>query len=97
MDNNITLIAIFTAREELKGRVKSLLASLVEPTRKEDGCCLYNFHVESEKDNSFVFYETWRNQAALDLHMSGSFFKEVMAEVDASLEKPLEVTFLNKQ
>ena len=44
------------------------LHGLLEPTRQEPGCLLYELHRDPEDAGKFMFYEEWADQAALDSH-----------------------------
>jgi quinol monooxygenase YgiN len=97
MPTEIVLIAKSIAKKGSEDTVKKELLSLVAPTRKEKGCILYNFHIETDNKNTFVFYEIWENKEALDKHIQTNSFKNVMNKINDLLEKPMEVIFLNKQ
>ncbi len=97
MEKEIVLIAKFIAKTGEENNVREALLSLVNPTRKEKGCILYNFHIETDNNNSFIFYEIWENKESFDLHSQINHFKNVMNEIKDLLDKPIEVIFLNKQ
>ena len=64
----VTLTASVKARPGQEDAVKEALLSLVEPTRKEPGCLLYNLHQSKADPTQFMFYERWASQEALDAH-----------------------------
>ena len=64
----VTLTATVKARPGQEDAVKEALLSLVEPTRKEPGCLLYNLHQSKADPTQFMFYEQWASQGALDAH-----------------------------
>jgi quinol monooxygenase YgiN len=68
--------------EALPGREDDLtreLSALVEPTRKEPGCLVYELHVDPENPGKLMFYEKFADQAALDFHVSTSHFKKLLS------------------
>ena len=64
----VTFTAMVKARPGQEDAVKEALLSLVEPTRKEPGCLLYNLHRSKADPTQFMFYEQWAGQEALDAH-----------------------------
>ena len=64
----VVLTATVKARSGQEEAVKEALLSLVEPTRKEPGCLLYNLHQSKTDPTVFLFYEQWASQEALDAH-----------------------------
>ena len=66
------LIAIGNARA-LPGRRDALVAAaseIVAGTRADDGCESYGFYADIIDPETIVSVEIWRDQAALDAHMS---------------------------
>lgn len=64
----LTVIATFVAKPGQEAAVRRELLKLVEPTRREDGCINYDLHQKQGDPATFVFYENWRDRAALDVH-----------------------------
>jgi quinol monooxygenase YgiN len=64
----LTVIATFVAKPGREAEVRRELLKLVEPTRREDGCINYDLHQKQGDPATFVFYENWRDRAALDAH-----------------------------
>jgi quinol monooxygenase YgiN len=64
----VILTAMVKAKPGQEDAVKEALLSLVEPTRKEPGCLLYNLHQSKTDPTLFMFYEQWASQEALDAH-----------------------------
>jgi quinol monooxygenase YgiN len=67
--------------EAAVGREKDLereLSALVAPTRSEAGCLTYELHRDPEHPGKFMFYEKFKNQAALDEHVNAPYFKDFL-------------------
>lgn len=77
---NVFLEAAQGREEELAG----LLKALVGPTRAEPGCLGYELNVSSEKPGSFLFYEKFADQAALDAHVGSPHFQAFLKKREAS-------------
>ncbi len=65
----LTVIATIRAKPGTELRAKEILTSLVKPTRQEAGCINYDLHVRADQPGTFVFYENWASEAALDAHL----------------------------
>ena len=66
--NELRLIADITAKPEHIDAVRKALNNLVEPSRAEDGCLQYDLHEDLERPGHFIFFERWRDAAALAAH-----------------------------
>jgi quinol monooxygenase YgiN len=67
--------------EAVPGREQDLereLSALLGPTRKESGCLAYELHRDPERPGKFMFYEKFKNQAALDQHVNSPHFKKFL-------------------
>ena len=53
----------------------SALHALVAPSRKEPGVVIYELHLDPEHPGTFMFYEKFASQAALDLHLASPHFE----------------------
>lgn len=53
----IHLTAIIKVKEEHRDEVVSILQNMVQYTRKEEACELYNLHQSLENKNLFTFYD----------------------------------------
>jgi len=71
---SITKQVIFVAKEGCEDKLKKLLEDMVEPSRNEDGCLLYNIYQMSEKPSTFVVIESWRDEAALKGHQNSPHY-----------------------
>ncbi len=71
---SVTIEAVAGREDELA----TLLASLVEPTRAEPGCLGYELNSSKEQPGTFLFYEKFAGQAALDEHVNSNHFKNFL-------------------
>jgi quinol monooxygenase YgiN len=56
-------------------------------SRQEPGCLLYIGHQSTEDPRKFMFYEQYRDQAALAAHRNAPYFKQyVMEGLDGIME-----------
>ena len=60
---------------------------LIEKSRAEEGCISYSLYQDPQDRSKFMFFEEWKNQAAIDFHFATDHFKkfdEKMGEFAAS-------------
>ncbi len=81
-DEQVSVVARLKAREGLEDRMREELLSLVEPTRKEEGCLNYDLHQGTEDPSLFYFYENWTSQQDLDEHLQMPYVQEFAQKLD---------------
>jgi quinol monooxygenase YgiN len=60
---------------------------LQEHSRKEPGCVLYIGHQSTEDPRKFLFYEQYKDAAALDAHRNAAYFRQyVIGGLDTIME-----------
>jgi len=64
----ITKKVVFIAKDDCVKELKDLLITMIEASRAEDGCSLYNIYQLTEKPTEFTVVETWENEAFLKAH-----------------------------
>ncbi|KUH38124.1 MULTISPECIES: putative quinol monooxygenase [Streptomyces] len=82
MNDTVMVIAESNAVEGKADQVRSLVESVVERTRAEDGCLRYELLRDLDDDHHIILIEEWRDQAALDAHLASehliTLFQEMM-------------------
>ncbi|MDZ4802971.1 MAG: putative quinol monooxygenase [Bryobacteraceae bacterium] len=87
--NLVTVVATFKTRPGLEDTARQTLIGLVEPTRREPGCVLYDLHESTEFPGVFVFFEKWVDMQALDLHKEMPYLHALREKVaELFLESP---------
>jgi quinol monooxygenase YgiN len=86
-----TIIGTVVAKPETREELSAILAALVEPTRAEDGCINYDFHVDPDDPCVFMFYENWRSKSDLDRHLGTPHLKPLFDRLDELLARPVEI------
>ena len=67
-DDNVILNVHMEAVPGHEDELAAQLLALVEPTRREPGCLVYQLHRDPESRGKFMFYERFVSQEALDSH-----------------------------
>ena len=69
-------------------KCKEYIRILQENSRKEPGCMIYIGHQSTEDPRKFMFYEQYRDHAALEAHRNAPYFKQyVNAGLDTIMEQ----------
>ena len=64
----VGVVARIVAKPESVEIVREGLTSLLEPTRAEAGCILYELMQNRSDPTDFTFYEEWTDEASLNAH-----------------------------
>ena len=89
----VTAIAKFKAKSGQEARLKNELQNLVAPTRKEQGCMLFDWYQSADNEGVFFFFEKWTNRAALDKHLEAPHVKRFLGLLDALVENGIDASF----
>ena len=89
-----TIIGTVVAKPEKRDELMRILAAQVTPTRAEPGCINYDFHCDKSDPNTFVFYENFVSNAALDEHLKKLHLKPLLNRLDELLAKPVVIRHL---
>lgn len=81
----VRVVARMIARQEAVEQVKSMLTSLIEPTRKEKGCIAYQLLQNTEDPTDFTFVEEWDSQGELQIHLKSEHLTAVVQKLPAVL------------
>src|ERR1700691_5179447 len=92
----LTVVAELTARPGREDELRSLLLSVIEPVRAEEGCIQYDLHVSTKDPASFVFYENWKDADALKSHAGSAHMKAFGAKAMELLSAPGRVLTYTK-
>jgi quinol monooxygenase YgiN len=96
MEDKITVIARFKAKQGSDQPLKELLLSLIENSRSDKGCISYDLHQALDDPELFVFYETWENKELLSEHSATAHIRQFRSNVKSLLAEPPEVILLSK-
>ena len=66
--------------------------SLVEKSRAEEGCISYTLYQDPQDKTKFLFFEEWKNQAAVDFHFSTEHFQKFGETLNECASAPAIIT-----
>jgi len=82
-----TIVAKILAKPSQKELVQFQLLKLVEETRKEEGCILYDLHQDNKNENLFLFYEKWASHDLWQNHVKAKPFKRFRKATKGAIEE----------
>ena len=88
---SLQVVARIVARPETVEAVKRILVSMIEPTRNEPGCLVYELLQCREDPTDFTFVEEWTDAAALAQHAASPHIAGVQGELRALVAVPTSV------
>lgn len=74
-ETQLTLAVILEAKPGKEVELREALTALLAPTRLEDGCIDYEFHLDPQNPGRFMFYENWESREQWDAHMETDHIK----------------------
>ncbi len=86
MEKTLIIVAKIEAKKDHIDLVKSELNKLIEPTRKEDGCQLYDLHQDNVNPEVFLFYEKWTSRDLWQVHMNNENLTAYMRATEGAVE-----------
>lgn len=92
----LTIIARIKAKPGMEQRMQQDLLGLLAPTRTESGCITFDLLQDPQDPTTFVLYENWNDQAAVDAHFQQPYVKQVLKAYEETLAEPIAVMSLSK-
>ena len=92
----LTVVANMVAKSGKEKLVREELLSLVEPSRRDEGCISYDLHQSVEKPELFYFHETWTSKQMLDRHLEKPDLQAVLGRVSKMLAQDPSITLWEK-
>jgi len=86
MSKQLPLIVKFVVKKEKLDFVKYELLKILGPTRKENGCILYELHQDLDNPYIFMFYEIWENEDYWKAHDKQQHIVEFKKAIEKSVE-----------
>lgn len=92
----VTVLALFKAKQGLEETVRTEILALVGPTRAEAGCLNYDLHVSSEDPATLMLYENWVSKEDLDQHLAMPYLQAFLGKTDCLLAEPVQIQLWDK-
>ena len=78
----IRVVARLVALPDKIEELKSLLLSIIDPTRQEQGCIKYELLQNNSDPTDFTFVEEWESDAKLDAHLASKHIQEALPKLE---------------
>jgi quinol monooxygenase YgiN len=91
MPATVHVLARFTARPGKEDALRTVLNSMIAPTRRELQCYQYDLLVDASDPRQFCFVERWDGNAALDEHLATKHVKTALTQLEDLVEGPPEI------
>lgn len=91
MPATVHVIARFRAREGKEDALRTVLAALVSPSRREISCYQYDLLQGSTDARTFCFVERWDGDKALDDHGASEHVRRASEQIADLLEVPPDI------
>ena len=77
MPNTIRVIARLVSKPDRVDDTRATLEALIDPTRAEDGCVVYELMQNNADPTDFTFVEEWESDKALDAHLASAHIEHL--------------------
>lgn len=85
------IVAKLKAKSGKESEMEKALKDMVVKVKGEEGTLAYTLHRSKKDPSVFMFYEKYKDKAALDFHSSTPHFKEMSGILASLLEGGLEI------
>ena len=82
----IVVVAILTAKQGKEQEMEDALKWVMPQVEAEEGTLQYVLHRAKKEPGKFLFYEKYRDKAALNVHGSTPYFSELFSRIGPLLE-----------
>ncbi|TKD72452.1 putative quinol monooxygenase [Pseudalkalibacillus hwajinpoensis] len=76
----LAVTAILKPKEGHEDDVRKVLQEVLDGSRNEEGCVQYDVH-QSIEDTTFVIYEVWENQGAVESHINSAHYEKYRNDI----------------
>jgi quinol monooxygenase YgiN len=90
------VFASFTPRPERVPQLRATLDVMVEHTRREPGCEVYDLYESDDDGTRFHLFERYVDGGALEAHRATDHYKAYRAKLPELLAAPIQVAVLSE-
>lgn len=87
----LRVVAHLRAKPDKIEETRNELTGLIEPTRAEAGCIVYELMQNDADPTDFTFVEEWSGNDALDAHLLTEHIQKVVARAGELLAAPPDI------
>ncbi|SEL83251.1 Quinol monooxygenase YgiN [Parapedobacter koreensis] len=93
-DTPVDLVVIFKVKDGMQDTFLKQFEKSIAHSRPEAGNIQFFLHTVPGDDKTYVLYERWRSQEAIDFHFAQPYTVELFDMFKSALEQPIEA-YLN--
>lgn len=90
------VFASFNPHPDKVDEMRATLDTMIEHTRGEPGCEIYDLYESDEGGVRFHLFERYTEGSALEAHRASDHYKDYRAKLPDLLRDPVEVTVLGE-
>ena len=87
----LRVVARLSSFPDKVAELKSLLLSIIEPTRQEQGCIKYQLLQNQADPTDFTFVEEWESTDLLELHLASTHIQGAVHKLDGLAVAPPDI------
>ena len=84
---SLTIVATVKVKADSVEFVKTELLKLIDVTRAEEGCLLYQLYQDNSNPAHFTFFEQWASRELWQVHMNNQPLKDFSIAVADALDE----------
>lgn len=88
---SLRVVARITAKPDTTGQVRQILLGLIEPTRAEERCVVYELLQNRTDPTDFTFVEEWANQATFERHHTTEHIRSAFPKLEPLLSSAPDI------
>jgi quinol monooxygenase YgiN len=88
---SLRVVAHLKARADKIDETRDALVSMIEPTRAEDGCIVYEMLQNDADPTDFTFVEEWSGHDELSAHLQSQHVQAVIARAEELFAAPPDI------
>jgi quinol monooxygenase YgiN len=89
--STVRVVSRVSAQKDRENELKSILSSIIKPTRSESGCRNYELLQDPRHPTEFIFIGEWENPNMLNAHLASGHLQKAMNEISPLLAEPPEI------
>lgn len=93
---SISIIAKIKAKAGSEAQVETAFKEMVEKVRSEPGCIAYVLHKSPTDPTQFVFYESYKDQAAVEAHRGTAHMAELNGKLRGLVDGRPQIEMLTE-
>jgi len=87
----LRVVAHLVAFPDKVAELKSLLLSIIEPSRQDEGCIKYELLQNQADPTDFTFVEEWESAALLEVHLDSTHIQAAKQKLEGLAVAPPDI------